>query len=101
MNPEIDTYIRRSDKWPDEMAALRPILLSCGLIEEIKWGKPCYSYEGGNIAILQEMKGFLALMFFKGALLKDSEGVREAGPWGPASTVCRLTSSGSSTGRCR
>ena len=81
MNPEVDAYIRRSRQWPEEMACLRPILLGCGLTEEIKWRKPCYSHKGGNVAILQEMKEFLALMFFKGALLKDPEGVlEEQGP---------------------
>ena len=77
MNPGVDAYIERSQKWPEEMSALRPVLLGCGLGEEIKWGKPCYSHEGSNIVILQEMKEFLALMFFKGALLNDSEGVLE------------------------
>jgi uncharacterized protein YdeI (YjbR/CyaY-like superfamily) len=57
--------------WPEEMAALRSILSDCALVEDIKWGKPCFSYEGANIAIFQEMKGFLSVMFFKGALLKD------------------------------
>lgn len=76
-NPDVDAYIERSQQWPDEMAELRPTLLSSGLTEEIKWGKPCYSHEGRNIVIMQEMKEFLALMFFKGALLNDSEGVLE------------------------
>ena len=81
MNPEVDAYISRSKQWPEEMASLRPILLGCGLTEEIKWRKPCYSHKGGNVVILQEMKEFLALMFFKGALLKDPEGVlEEQGP---------------------
>ena len=63
------------------MTDLRPILLGCGLTEEIKWGKPCYSHQGQNIVILQEMNEFLALMFFKGALLKDSAGIlEEQGP---------------------
>lgn len=78
MNPEVDAYISRSENWPDEMTALRPLLLGCGLDEEIKWGKPCYSNDGKNIVILQEMKKFLALMFFKGALLKDTAGVLES-----------------------
>jgi uncharacterized protein YdeI (YjbR/CyaY-like superfamily) len=81
MNPKVDTYIQRSEKWSDEMTALRPVLLGCGLTEEIKWGKPCYSHEGKNIVIVQEMKEFLALMYFKGALLDDAEGVlEEQGP---------------------
>lgn len=77
MNPKVDAYIRRSEKWPEEMADLRPILLGCGLTEDIKWGKPCYSHDGRNIVIVQEMKGFLGLMFFKGALLADPHGVLE------------------------
>jgi len=76
-NPEVDAYVERSDRWPTEIAALRPILLGCGLAEAIKWAKPCYSHEGRNILILQEMKDFLAVMFFKGALLSDPEGVLE------------------------
>jgi uncharacterized protein YdeI (YjbR/CyaY-like superfamily) len=77
------------------MAGLRSILLSCGLTEEIKWGKPCYSHEGRNIVILQEMKAFLALMFFKGALLSDSEGVlEEQGPNSRSARRIRFTSVG-------
>ena len=87
MNPKVDAYIERSTMWPEEMAALRPVLLGCGLSEEIKWGKPCYSREGKNVAILQEMKGFLALMFFKGALLEDPEGILEE--QGPNSRLAR------------
>ncbi len=78
MNPKVDAYIDRSEQWPDEMTALRPILLKCGLTEDIKWGKPCFSHDGTNIAIMQEMKDFLALMFFKGALMNDPAGVLES-----------------------
>ncbi|MCZ7630996.1 MAG: DUF1801 domain-containing protein [Microthrixaceae bacterium] len=67
MSTEVDAYIERSKRWPTEMTALRSVLLDSGLSEEIKWGKPCYSHEGANIVIIQEMKDFLALMFFKGA----------------------------------
>ena len=81
MNPKVDAYVGRSTSWPAELAALRAILLGCGLSEDIKWGKPCYGHDGRNIAIMQEMKAFLALMFFKGALLRDPEGVLvEQGP---------------------
>lgn len=76
-NAEVDAYIARSERWPDEMSAVRSILLSCGLTEEIKWMKPCFAHDGDNIVILQEMKAFLALMFFKGALLEDPAGVLE------------------------
>ncbi len=93
MNSKVDAYIGRSEQWPDEMIGLRPILLGCGLTEEIKWGKPCYSDEGKNIVILQEMKEFLALMFFKGALLNDSEGVlEEQGPNSRSARRIRFTS---------
>ncbi|MFZ1448663.1 MAG: YdeI/OmpD-associated family protein [Candidatus Microthrix parvicella] len=71
----------RSTKWPEVMTRLRPILAGCGLTEEIKWGKPCFSQDGHNIVIFQEMKEFLALMFFKGALLSDPDGIlEEQGP---------------------
>jgi len=77
MNPKVDAYAARSTLWPAEVVALRDVLLGCGLDEDLKWGKPCYAHSGANIAIIQEMKGFLALMFFKGALLSDPEGVLE------------------------
>ena len=93
MNPKVDAYIRRSPKWPEEMAGLRPTLIGCGLTEEIKWGKPCYGHGGKNIAILQEMNDFLALMFFKGALLNDPEGIlEEQGPNSRSARRIRFTS---------
>ncbi len=79
--PDVDAYLAEAELWPDEIRALRPILVGAGLTEEVKWGKPCYSHDGRNIVILQEMKGFLALMFFKGALLDDPMAVLvEQGP---------------------
>ena len=93
MNPKVDDYIGRSEKWPEEMTDLRSILLGCGLTEEIKWGKPCYSHEGKNIVILQEMNEFLSLMFFKGALLSDPAGVlEEQGPNSRSARRIRFTS---------
>ncbi len=81
MSSDVDAYILRSERWRQEMTDLRPTLLGCGLTEAIKWGKPCYRHDGKNIAILQEMKNFLALMFFKGALIDDPDDVlREQGP---------------------
>lgn len=80
-HPDVDAYLRQAQQWPDELAALRTVLVGCGLTEQIKWGKPCYSHGSANIAILQEMKDFLALMFFKGALLSDPDRVlEEQGP---------------------
>lgn len=72
---DVDRYLADSVLWPDVIRALRPVLLGCGLTEEVKWGKPCYSHDGRNILVLQEMKGFCAVMFFKGALLPDPTGV--------------------------
>lgn len=80
-SPDVDAYLAEADGWPAEIEALRPILVGAGLTEEIKWGKPCYTHDGRNVVILQEMKDFLAVMFFKGALLEDPAGVlREQGP---------------------
>ena len=81
MSPKVDDDLRNAVGWPDEIQALRPILLGCGLSETVKWNKPCYVDGDRNIAIIQEMKAFLALMFFKGALLSDPDGVlSEQGP---------------------
>jgi uncharacterized protein YdeI (YjbR/CyaY-like superfamily) len=77
MNPDVDAYLARSTLWPAEIAALRPLLLATGLDERLKWGKPCYCDGTGNIAIVQEMTSFLALMFFNGAVLADPDGVLE------------------------
>ena len=90
---DVDEYLERAEQWPEVIAALRPILLGCGLDEDIKWGKPCYGHDGRNILILQEMKDFLAVMFFKGALLPDPEGVlREQGPNSRSARRIQLTS---------
>jgi uncharacterized protein YdeI (YjbR/CyaY-like superfamily) len=61
--------------WQSEIKTLRSILLDCGLDEELKWGKPCFSFGGKNVAIIQPFKEFCALMFFKGALIKDTRGL--------------------------
>ena len=74
---DVDDFLAAATRWHDEAATLRTILLGCKLDEAVKWGKPCYSHEGNNIAIVQPFKDFLALMFFKGALLDDPRGVLE------------------------
>ena len=78
MNPKVDKFFRSADKWREEMTQLRRIALDCGLTEELKWGKPCYTFQGSNVCILQPFKASCALMFFKGALLKDPKGILEA-----------------------
>jgi uncharacterized protein YdeI (YjbR/CyaY-like superfamily) len=75
MNPKVDFYFHKESKWHEEMEQLRTIILNCGLAEELKWGNPCYTYEGKNIVILQEFKEYCAVLFFKGALLKDPNGI--------------------------
>ena len=70
-NHKVDKYIERAIIWQKETQALRAILLDCGLSEAMKWGKPCYTIDNSNIAIIQGFKKFCALMFFKGVLLKD------------------------------
>lgn len=87
-NPQVDAFIRKAPKWRKEFEALRSILLASPLDEEIKWRLPCYTYRGGNVAILQDFKDYCAVMFFKGSLLKDprrilvapgaSQGARQA-----------------------
>lgn len=75
MNPKVDAFVERASTWQKEIGKLRQILLDCGLTEELKWGKPCYSSDGKNIAIIQPFKGYFALLFFKGYLLDDPEGI--------------------------
>ena len=77
MNPKIDRFLDRAKKWREEMEKLRRIALECGLREELKWGKPCYTFEQGNVAIIQAFKEQCAFMFFKGSLLKDPDGLLE------------------------
>lgn len=74
-NPKVDEYLRKADKWKAEMEKLRAIVLDCPVDEEMKWGKPCYTVGGKNICIIQPFKEYVALMFFKGALLPDPHGV--------------------------
>ncbi|MFX0008135.1 MAG: YdeI family protein [Promethearchaeota archaeon] len=75
MNPKVDEYLSKVEKWHEEMEKLRMIILDCGLAEELKWGKPCYTFQKSNIVIIQGFKGYCAIMFFKGVLLKDINGI--------------------------
>jgi uncharacterized protein YdeI (YjbR/CyaY-like superfamily) len=77
MNPKVDGYLKKSKKWQEELAKLRMILLGCQLTEELKWGKPCYTFQKSNIVILQGFKEFCALLFAKGALLNDPNSILE------------------------
>ena len=75
MNPGVDAFLSNARQWQEEMEKLRMIILDCQLTEELKWGKPCYMFRDSNIAIIQGFKEYCALMFFKGALLNDSEDI--------------------------
>src|SRR5262245_38898000 len=71
MNPGVDFFFKKPGKWQKEFGQLRSILLDCGLVEELKWGQPCYMFEKTNIVLIHGFKEYCALLFFKGALLKD------------------------------
>ena len=74
-NPEVDEFIQKSKKWQEEFEQLRTILLDCQLSEALKWGKPCYTFDQSNIVIIQGFKEYCALLFVKGALLTDANGI--------------------------
>ncbi|MCF6405116.1 DUF1801 domain-containing protein [Chitinophaga filiformis] len=74
MHSKVDAYIAKS-KWEKELEKLRAIILDCQLNEEFKWGTPCYTYEGNNVVLIHTFKEYCAMLFFKGALLSDPEGV--------------------------
>src|SRR5271165_2399835 len=75
MNKKVDAFLRGQKKWREEFTRLRAIILDCGLTEELKWGQPCYALEGGNIILMHGFKEYCAVLFPKGALLKDPKGV--------------------------
>lgn len=71
MNPKVDWFFEKATQWQEELQQLRTIVLDCQLTEELKWGCPCYTFEGNNIVLIHAFKDYCALLFFKGALLKD------------------------------
>ncbi|MGA3169810.1 MAG: YdeI/OmpD-associated family protein [Chthoniobacteraceae bacterium] len=74
-NPKVDVYLSKVKRRREEIGKLRMIVLDCQLTEELKWGKPCYMFEGKNIVVIQGFKEYCALLFFKGFLLKDPNGI--------------------------
>ena len=87
MNRKVDEYLRKAKKWREEMKKLRRISLDCGLTEELKWGKPCYTFQQSNIVIIQGFKEFCALLFCKGALLNDPTGILKRFGWQAARRI--------------
>ena len=75
MNPKVDEYISKAKNWQEEYAKLRMIILDCQLTEELKWGVPCYTFQKSNIVLIHGFKEYCAILFIKGALLKDSHGI--------------------------
>jgi len=75
MNPKVDFYFDKSEKWQKELKQLRAIALDCGLTEELKWGCPCYTLQKSNVVLIHEFKEYCAFLFFKGVLLNDTNGI--------------------------
>lgn len=75
MNPKVDAFIERQEQWQHEFEILRTVALDCPVVEDLKWGKPCYTFDGANVAILQGFKDYCAVMFPKGVLLNDPDGL--------------------------
>jgi len=75
MNPKVDWFFNKDSKWQEEYSLLRKIALDCGLTEELKWGCPCYSFQNGNVVLIHGFKEYCAFLFFKGALLNDTQGI--------------------------
>ena len=75
MNAKVDFYFNKAKTWQEELEKLRTIVLDCGLTEELKWGVPCYAFQKSNIVLIHVFKEYCAVLFFKGALLKDTNGI--------------------------
>lgn len=75
MNPKVDWFFDKASKWQEEYGALRSLVLDCMLIEELKWGCPCYTFQKKNIVLIHGFKEYCALLFVKGALLNDAKGI--------------------------
>jgi len=75
MNPKVDGFLRKAKQWREELQKLRTIVLDCRLTEEVKWRHPCYTFQKSNIVLIHGFKEYCALLFFKGALLKDAKGI--------------------------
>ena len=75
MNPKVDFYFNKTKKWQAELEKLRTIILDCQLTEELKWGVPCYMFQKSNIVLIHTFKEYCAILFFKGSLLNDTNGI--------------------------
>lgn len=75
LNPKVDAFLSRSNKWQEEFRKLRAIILDCALTEELKWGVPCYTFQKENIVLIHGFKDYCAILFIKGSLLQDPQGI--------------------------
>ncbi|WP_026727535.1 YdeI/OmpD-associated family protein [Flavobacterium denitrificans] len=75
MNPKVDFFFDKATKWQEELEQMRTIALECELTEELKWGNPCYMYQNNNVVLIHAFKDYCAFLFFKGALLDDTDGI--------------------------
>lgn len=75
MNSKVDAFLSKAKKWQLEFEKLRQIILDCGLTEDFKWGHPCYTFEKKNVVLIHGFKDYCALLFHKGALMSDPEGI--------------------------
>jgi uncharacterized protein YdeI (YjbR/CyaY-like superfamily) len=74
-DPKVDAYFSKTEKWREELETLRRILLDCPVTEEFKWRSPCYTFQKDNVVTIWGFKEYCSLSFFKGVLLKDTEGI--------------------------
>ncbi len=93
-NPKVDAILRQENKWRDEFQKLRSIILDFELTEDLKWYQPCYTHAGKNVVLIHGFKEYCALMFFKGALLKDSKNILATPGQHQAARQIRFTSVG-------
>jgi len=75
MNPKVDEFINKANQWQEEYKTLRMIVKNSQLTEEIKWGVPCYTYQNSNVILIHGFKDYCAILFVKGVLLKDENGI--------------------------
>ena len=75
MNRKVDIFLRKATQWEEEFKLLREIALDSGLTEDLKWGHPCYTLNNGNVILIHGFKKYCAILFFKGALLKDDKAI--------------------------
>jgi uncharacterized protein YdeI (YjbR/CyaY-like superfamily) len=92
MNPKVEIFLQKTEKWPAESQQLRTILLGFPLDEELKWGQPCYTFQGKDVVVIGGFKEYCALLFFKGALMADPRGILVAPGKVQAGRQIRFTS---------